>query len=97
MRLYRQVNVWIAGGSNNMANPGHQWHAEAARDFNGDGKADILWQDDGADGGSPAIWLMNGTSFIAGRGCRAPSTDLARRGERRLQWRLQGRHSLAEQ
>ena len=49
-----------------MANPGHRWHAEGARDFNGDGNADILWQDDGADGGTPAIWLMNGTSIIGG-------------------------------
>ena len=32
--------------------------------INGDGKADILWQDDGADGGTPAIWEMNGTSII---------------------------------
>src|SRR5947207_4051214 len=29
-------------------------------DFNGDGKADILWQD---TSGSRALWLMNGTTF----------------------------------
>ena len=32
-------------------------------DFNGDGKADILWQN---DDGMPAIWEMNGTSIIGG-------------------------------
>ena len=30
-----------------------------AGDFNGDGKADILWQN---DSGMPAIWLMDGTN-----------------------------------
>jgi hypothetical protein len=32
-------------------------------DFNGDGKADILWQQ---DNGLPAIWLMDGTNMIGG-------------------------------
>jgi hypothetical protein len=36
---------------------------EPRRDFNGDGKADILWQN--ADG-TPAVWLMDGHSLIAG-------------------------------
>ena len=45
------------------------WHAEGAGDFNGDGKADILWQN---DDGTPAIWLMNGTSFIGGGGLANP-------------------------
>ena len=35
----------------------------AASDFNGDGKSDILWQN---DNGTPAIWLMNGTSYVTG-------------------------------
>ena len=32
-------------------------------DFNGDGKADILWQN---TDGTPAVWLMDGTSLISG-------------------------------
>jgi len=46
-----------------MANPGPSWHAEGAGDFNGDGNADILWQN---EDGAPAIWLMNGASVIGG-------------------------------
>ena len=52
-----------------MANPGPSWHAAGAGDFNGDGNADILWQN---DDGTPAIWLMNGTSFIGGGGLANP-------------------------
>ena len=33
--------------------------SKAPADFNGDGKADILWQN---DNGQPAIWLMDGTN-----------------------------------
>jgi FG-GAP repeat len=39
------------------------WHEVAAADFNGDGKADILWQK--ADG-TPAVWLMDGFNVVAG-------------------------------
>jgi hypothetical protein len=52
-----------------MANPGPSWHVAGAGDFDGDGKADILWQN---DDGTPAIWLMNGTSFIGGGGLANP-------------------------
>ncbi len=41
--------------------PGPTWHVKAAADFNGDGKADILWQN---DNGTPAIWLMDGPNMI---------------------------------
>ena len=33
-----------------------------ARDFNGDGLADILWQN---DNGTPAVWLMNGARIAS--------------------------------
>src|SRR6266568_4761126 len=37
--------------------------AIGAADFNGDGTADILWQN--ADG-TPAVWLMDGLSVVSG-------------------------------
>ena len=46
-----------------LTNPGPTWHVEDAADFNGDGKSDILWQN---DNGTPAIWLMDGVSAIGG-------------------------------
>jgi hypothetical protein len=39
------------------------WHVIAAADFNGDGKADILWQN---TDGTPAVWLMDGLDVVAG-------------------------------
>ncbi|MEA2877045.1 MAG: serralysin [Hyphomicrobiales bacterium] len=33
-----------------------------AADFNGDGKADILWQN---DSGTPAVWLMDGVKILS--------------------------------
>ena len=48
---------FIGGGG--LGNPGPSWHVAGTGDFNGDGKADILWQN---DDGTPAIWLMNGNS-----------------------------------
>lgn len=32
-------------------------------DYNGDGKSDILWQN---DNGTPAVWLMNGFNVVSG-------------------------------
>jgi hypothetical protein len=39
-----------------IQDPGSIWKIKAAADFNGDGKADILWQN---DSGEAAIWLVN--------------------------------------
>jgi hypothetical protein len=43
-------------------NPGPSWQVRGAEDFNGDGRADILWQ--GSDG-TPAVWLMDGLNFLS--------------------------------
>ena len=56
-------------GGGDLANPGPSWHVAGTGDFNGDGNADILWQN---DDGTPAIWLMNGTSLIGGGGLANP-------------------------
>jgi VCBS repeat-containing protein len=39
------------------------WHVKAVEDFDGDGKADILFQN---DSGAAAIWLMDGTQIKNG-------------------------------
>ena len=59
----------VTGGAV-LPNVGPTWHVAAAADFNGDGKSDILWQN---DSGLPAIWTMDGTDVTVG-------TTLARFG-----------------
>ena len=90
--------IWLMNGTSfigggGLGNPGPSWHVVGANDFNGDGNADILWQN---NDGTPAIWLMNGTSFIGGGGLADPGPSWHVEGDRRLQRRRQGRHSLAE-
>ena len=52
-----------------MPNPGPSWHVKDAADFNGDGKADILWQN---DSGQAAIWTMDGMN-LTGAGTVGPN------------------------
>jgi FG-GAP-like repeat len=59
--------VWLWNGTAPtaevpLANPGASWHVITSRDLNGDGKADLIWQN--ADG-APGVWLMNGTTPTA--------------------------------
>ena len=66
-----QVAIWeingtsqIPGGSVVLStNPGPSWNEIASGDFNGDGHADILWQN---ANGQTAIWDMNGPNLIGG-------------------------------
>jgi hypothetical protein len=52
----------VIGGAS-LGNPGPAWHVKGSGDFNGDGFADILWQD---DSGNVAIWEMKGADMIGG-------------------------------
>ena len=47
-------------------------HAIEAADFNGDGKADILWQH---DSGLPVIYTMDGTQVTSGAALPNPGSD----------------------
>ena len=71
-------------------NPGPAWHVKGTGDFNGDGHADILWQN---DNGSVATWLMDaaGTTPIAAPCDRdQPGAELAHDRQRR--YALHQRH-----
>ncbi len=72
-----EVYVWLMNGltitsqgSPGTVSPSSGWNVVGVGDFNDDGKADILWQNDTS--GEVYIWLMNGTG-IASQGVVANS------------------------
>ena len=63
--LMDAAGTGLIGGAAIGINPGPTWHVKGSGDFNGDGHADILWQN---DNGAVVTWLMNatGTGVIGG-------------------------------
>jgi len=51
----------IGGGG--IGNFGPAWHVKGTGDYNGDGRADVLWQN---DDGTVVIWEMDGTTLTGG-------------------------------
>ncbi|WP_165838961.1 beta strand repeat-containing protein [Roseicella frigidaeris] len=69
-----QVNgaAFAAGATFTFVDPA--WSVARTGDFNGDGKADLLWHQ--ADG-TAAIWLMSGTAYVDGATVYAPAAGTA--------------------
>ena len=80
-----QAAVWYLGGSQGNVVQGSTWLAQAgvpgwrlvgARDFNGDGKPDLVWQNDGTQ--TVVVWYMGGPQGNSHLGSNwLASTDVA--------------------
>ena len=56
------MNGATIASSAGLGNVPTNWTIVGTGDFNGDGKSDLLWQD---NLGNTAIWLMNGTAVTS--------------------------------
>jgi hypothetical protein len=54
------------------------WQVQGLGDFNGDGKTDVLWRNQGPGGdvGKLYVWIMDGPNVVAGTGYTAAQADL---------------------
>jgi hypothetical protein len=62
-------SIWLMNGTTKAVgayteSAGTNWHVVGIGDFDGDGKADVLWRDPTT--GQNAMWLMNGTTKAVG-------------------------------
>jgi hypothetical protein len=64
------VAIWQMDGTQVVASPqigvinaASGWHYDGLSDFNGDGKTDLLFENDSTHG--VAVWLMDGTQVTA--------------------------------
>jgi hypothetical protein len=57
----------------------NSWQVVGLKDLNGDGKADILWQN---VNWQVAVWLMNGSEFLG--------SELLRNGQPAMNWKVVG-------
>ena len=86
---------YVKNGGSIAGMPGSDWHVADVGDFDGDGKADILWRvgaPAGANGvvpggGQVAIWIMNGNQIKAADYTRIGSTAAGAPGS---DWHLLG-------
>jgi hypothetical protein len=82
-----QVYIWLMSGTTikGLGSPGtvavgSGWSIEGVGDFDGDTKADILWQNSGT--GEVYVWLISGTSI---KGLGSPGTEPLASG-----WAIEG-------
>jgi hypothetical protein len=73
------------GGARYLDPIAEDWQVQFTGDFNGDGKADVLWRNlniGAGDAGNLYIWMMDGPNVIGGTGYPASQADLG--------WRVDG-------